>query len=80
MWLKQRRRKLGKTAMGLAKENPGEITDQTILNNEAGQRNTGILTLGKHCQILGSSLPEVIKEVTRLLAAAVELDIPNLFG
>jgi hypothetical protein len=63
--LKRRRDDLNKTAMGLAGEKKEHLSDQTILNNEGGRLNSGFVTLGRHCQMLGTSLPEIIEEVAR---------------
>lgn len=49
--------------MGLAGEWPAQLSDQTILNNEAGQRNPGICTLVRHCQMLDTTLLEVMKPI-----------------
>ena len=58
--LKRRRLDLGKTAMGLAAERSDNLSDQTILNNESGRLNPGFVTLGRHCQMLGTTLPEMM--------------------
>jgi hypothetical protein len=63
--LKRRRAWLKKTAMGLAKEKQGLLSDQTILNNEGGRVNPGIVTLARHCQMPGTSLPEAFVQLIR---------------
>jgi hypothetical protein len=61
--LKQLRDDLNRTAMGLAREKKGLLSDQTILNNEGGRLNPGFVTLARHCQMLGTSLPEALVQL-----------------
>ncbi len=63
--LKRLRVAQGKTAMGLAGERSDNLSDQTILNNEGGKKNPGLAPLGRHCQMLGTSLSAVIEGVVR---------------
>ena len=62
--LKQLRDDSNQTAMGLAKDK-GLLSDQTILNNEGGRLNPGFVTLARHCQMLGTSLPEALVQMDR---------------
>lgn len=63
--MKQLRDASNRTAMGLARERKGLLSDQTILNNEGGRLNPGFVTLARHCQMLGTSLPEALVQLNR---------------
>lgn len=61
--LREERLKLGISAAELARRSGRYLSDQAILNNEAGTRNPGLITVARHCQALGLSFPALIREL-----------------
>jgi transcriptional regulator with XRE-family HTH domain len=51
--LLRERVKLGLSAAEVSRRTDGKLSDQAILNNEAGGRNLGLVTVGHHFQALG---------------------------
>ena len=70
--LRRLRRAQGASAYELAL--PGILSDQTILNNENGRRNPGLLTLVVHCQRLRATLHDVLPPLP------LPPLTPNIFG
>lgn len=59
--LRRRRLLMGVSAFELAVA--GYLSDQAILNNEAGHVNAGLKTLARHCFLVGTDLQQVLDHV-----------------